>query len=117
MQLTICVQATCEGMSAHLVEVYSADIDRFLQSFITLPGRCGRKDIWLGLNDRASEGHFVWPSTQTSPSYTNWNQGEPNNNGRGEDCVYKPVESGWNDNPCWIKMKFVCQFRYVFTGY
>ena len=32
-------------------------------------------------------------------NYTNWNIGEPNENG-GEDCVEMYVDGKWNDDSC-----------------
>lgn len=64
------------------------------------------KGIWLGLNDAAVEGTFVWSSGQSS-SYTNWTPGNPSNDTgidpNGEDYVhmygfgsqYGPGQ--WND--------------------
>ena len=34
--------------------------------------------LWIGFNDRATEGTWVWTSGQ-SPAYTNWYPGEPDN--------------------------------------
>ena len=56
---------------------------------------------WIGLEDFAMEGKFVWASTQESPEYTHWQAGEPNNYGRGEDCVMiKNSSKEWIDEDC-----------------
>ena len=34
---------------------------------------------WIGLNDIANEGSFVYNSDQSSISWENWRNGQPNN--------------------------------------
>src|SRR6266542_682232 len=63
--------------------------------------------LWLGLTDRQAEGSFVWVSGETS-SYTHWSQGQPDNNGGGENFAHMwfpgfnpgfggPYDRYWND--------------------
>src|SRR6266542_5925551 len=63
--------------------------------------------LWLGLTDRQAEGNFVWVSGETS-SYTHWSQGQPDNNGGGENFAHMwfpgfnpgfggPYDRYWND--------------------
>ena len=63
---------------------------------------------WIGHNDRATEGTFVW--SDSAVSFRNWFIGEPNNY-RGEDCTH--VNYGkygeLNDLPCSSKIKSVCK--------
>ena len=53
---------------------------------------------WIGFNDIASEGTWVWDNGDTTP-YTYWNGGEPNN-ARGEDVAvmnWNTSNGRWND--------------------
>ena len=44
-------------------------------------------------------------------SYNSWARGEPNNYGKGEDCVEVNFRSPglWNDRPCHISREFMCE--------
>jgi hypothetical protein len=60
---------------------------------------------WLGLNDIAQEGTFVWADGEQS-GFTDFGAGEPNNNLGIEDCVafnwrLPGAGSEWNDLPCY----------------
>jgi hypothetical protein len=60
------------------------------------------QSVWIGLNDLAVEGSFVWESGASvipGVSYTNWQPGEPNNLG-DEDAVEMLTNADsnrWND--------------------
>ena len=53
----------------------------------------------LGGTDQAAEGTWVWV-TGESWTYNNWNGGEPNDYGGGEDYLQLnwAVTGGWNDH-------------------
>lgn len=53
---------------------------------------------YIGLTDEITEGTFLWVDG-TPLSYTNWNPGEPNNAGGGEDYVAISNTGTWNDTP------------------
>ena len=100
-------------MSAGLAEVYSADVNDVLKTMIKATGYTGKdRSTWLGLNDLAKEGTFVWDSSGKTPSFTDWKSGEPNNKG-DEDCVNLFIHdfAKWNDASCHSKYRFVCQLR------
>ena len=45
-------------------------------------------DFWIGANDIASEGNWVWANgNRASRSELIWDRGQPQNSGGGEDCV------------------------------
>jgi hypothetical protein len=67
---------------------------------------------WFGLNDRASEGTFVW-ADGTTPAFTYWGPNEPNDSG-GEDCAqlyYSNADNtgSWNDQSCTSSYDYVCR--------
>lgn len=61
------------------------------------------RGLWIGLNDAASEGNFVWVSGE-AVSYRNWDVSEPNNFGGNENYAHlfwpgDPRQPHWNDAP------------------
>ncbi|HPC17842.1 MAG TPA: PA14 domain-containing protein [Candidatus Hydrogenedentes bacterium] len=72
-----------------------------------------RSDFWIGANDSAVEGAWIWDQESVNffngdytngavvpPWYANWNDQEPNNVGN-EDCGVFYYSSGkWNDLAC-----------------
>jgi hypothetical protein len=58
-------------------------------------------DLWIGLTDQAVEGTFAWISGEPV-TYTNWDTGEPNDGGTGEDYADMRKNNPaafWNDLP------------------
>lgn len=64
---------------------------------------------WIGLSDAEVEGTFVWTDGST-PRFTAWAEGEPNDSGGLEDCAEMDVVSGlWNDVACDATRGFICE--------
>ena len=101
-------QATCEDAGVQMLSIGSKSEDDF--AFDTA-NTVSNEKWWIGLNDQAVEGKFVWESG--SPfSYDGWAPGEPNDAGGAEDCTqlnrFYP-EKGWNDEPCESPFFFICE--------
>jgi|GEM_PF-2709767 len=54
-------------------------------------------ETWIGLNDRDSEGTFVWTSGEPV-TYTNWAPGEPSDSTGDENAAYLHSTGQWNDS-------------------
>ena len=56
------------------------------------------RSLWIGLNDAASSGNFVWSSGEPV-IYTNWYSGEPNNIGLEHyvNMVEEAAPGEWNN--------------------
>ena len=94
----------CINMGGHLVTIADAAEQTFV--FNTWPSG------WIGFNDEASEGNFVWV-TGEPVTYTNWNPGEPNNAGN-EDYAQFVGGGKWNDLPN-TSLPYVIEFDYIVT--
>jgi len=82
-----------QRFGAHLATVRSLAENKWIDSTF------GVKNKWIGINDREKEGEYVWSSGEKS-SFTNWNNGEPNNYGGVEDYghIGENPDGKWNDN-------------------
>ncbi len=100
-------EAFAQTLGGHLATVNDAAENQWI--FNTFPALTGvaQPTLWIGLNDAAVEGTFVWASGEPV-SFTFWAPGEPNNTPNadptGEDYAairppgYSPAGS-WNDLP------------------
>ncbi len=96
-------EAEARGLGGHLVTINDAAENQWvLNTFFPLIVNSGPDALlWIGLNDAANEGQFVWASGEPV-TFTNWYPGEPNNLG-GEDYAairnpsQAPPTGSWND--------------------
>ena len=66
--------------------------------------------IWLGATDIQSEGVWIWNSSGSALTYTNWSLGEPQNLGGNENCLHMWLYLGeWNDNTCDNTLATLCE--------
>ena len=92
-------EAKAVQLGGHLVTINNqAEQDWVFSMFASFGGV--DRNLWIGLNDAANEGTFVWSSGEPV-TYTHWSLGEPNS-GAGEHYVHMflPSISGasfWND--------------------
>lgn len=99
--------ATCRDRGLHLVTI---DDDHENSQVSTIASTLGPTHWWMGFNDRAEEGTWVWESPSLDPAYTNWADGQPDNSGE-EDCgelLY--LRDQWNDAECDGLQPFVCEY-------
>jgi gliding motility-associated-like protein len=89
-------QAYAQTLGANLISVQSAAENSCIMNELNRLGQSGV--IWIGFNDEAVEGTFVWYD-QAPVTYTNWNAGEPNNAGN-ENCTQIYPDGLWNDLDC-----------------
>ena len=85
-----------QGVNGHLVTITSASENAFVEGLVP-----DNSIVWIGFTDEVTEGTFLWV-TGEPVIYTNWNGGEPNDSGPGEDYaefLADPPFAGspWND--------------------
>ncbi|MEM1322250.1 MAG: lectin-like protein [Bacteroidota bacterium] len=73
----------------YLVAINSVEENNFISANIT-------ERVFIGLSDAQTEGAFAWVNGDPL-TYTNWNAGEPNDFGSGEDGTEMLVGGLWND--------------------
>ncbi|XP_067236971.1 C-type lectin domain family 4 member D-like isoform X3 [Chanodichthys erythropterus] len=98
----------CQDRGGYLVMIKSEEKQRLVTSFMK---KRINKNVWIGLSDTENEGIMKWVDNSTLNEGF-WIKGEPNNYG-DEDCVtmyLSPDLANWNDFPCSIKCKFICEY-------
>jgi len=76
---------------------------------------------WIGLSDLLSEGNFIWETSHTDLDYSNWDEGEPNDEFGDEDCVIIWLGYKWNDHYCGddshnsVPIHALCQTDLIFS--
>ena len=91
----------CEGYQAHLVEINTREENEAIKAEIDRRGFKARKiEFWLGITDRQSEGDWVLESNGERIPFSDWDESEPNDKGKGEDCAHFNKDNKWNDLHC-----------------
>ena len=98
-------KAFCEEQGGHVVTITSAEENEFVLSLFS------DTYIWLGGNDEAEEGKFVWDTGEYF-FYTNWDDGEPNNKGAtgNQDNMLMYSWGNWDDIEGSVSYPFVCEW-------
>lgn len=114
----VAAEDRCQAAGASLVKLASKEESDFVMTTVA-----SRSSPWIGYNDRAKEGAFVWTDgtsctrydANTPSSWCNffsWCSGEPNNSG-GEDCVHVANVYHWNDASCSDARASICQYKWT----
>ncbi|XP_072174350.1 macrophage mannose receptor 1-like [Diadema setosum] len=96
----------CVNMGGDLASFHSSEEENYIYAN---SGSTQSSGYWIGLHDRSTEGGFEW-SDGTPVEHTNWNGGEPNDWGSGEDCTEAFFSSRiWNDLYCNRRRNWICK--------
>lgn len=85
-------QADAEALGGFVATVWDSDHNDRLRVAANNAGFTG--PLLIGYSDAATEGFFRWHGTNSG--YSNWREGEPNNDG-DEDYVHLRGNGEWND--------------------
>ncbi len=89
-------RAYCQLQNRELLQLDDAAEELWAYEVVAEPG-----SIWLGATDALVEGTWRWPDGSALDAYLNWDDGQPNDSGGGEDCAVLHSGMGrWNDVPC-----------------
>lgn len=67
------------------------------------------RGMWVGLSWKGAQLGWQWDDS-SEVSYTNWDNGEPNDyGGVAEDCTELHKSGFWNDNPCSTLYPYMCK--------
>jgi len=99
------------GQSGYLASITSAAEQAFLNAFVNV----NSVEAWLGGSDEETESVWKWldgPEAGQVFTYTNWNDGEPNNQGGVEHYLQGWFIGGvlWNDFPAFPDDFFVLSY-------
>ncbi|XP_038573591.1 macrophage mannose receptor 1-like [Micropterus salmoides] len=98
-------QRQCRNDGGDLVSIRNVEDQSFVISQL---GYASADELWIGLNDRKTEGLFDW-SDHTTVSFTSWEFGKPSGPFEIKDCVLISGENGnWADRVCEEKHGFIC---------
>ena len=96
----------CQSMGMDYAAINSAAEEDFVVAY--RDAVASGSYLWLGLNDIAVAGKFVW-SNGDPVTYLNWASGEPNGSGSC-GCLYGGGNV-WYENTCTNNYRAVCESR------
>lgn len=102
--------SSCSGDLAHLASAVTEKENDFLYRFVEgLSPELPPESVWIGLNDIAIEGEYVWTDNSVSV-FRSWANGQP----ASPDCAAMPGEfatSTWVMLPCGEPLPYICKMR------
>ncbi|XP_019644914.1 PREDICTED: collectin-10-like [Branchiostoma belcheri] len=99
--------ATCRQDGGTLAMPRDAETNAYLTS--VHKAMAVYSGFWIGLSDQNEEGVFEWVDGTALGEYSSWVPGEPNEYGEHKDCVLHMGRGTWNDEPCRIPARFICE--------
>ncbi|KAM3604133.1 uncharacterized protein V6R79_006931 [Siganus canaliculatus] len=98
-------QKECRKEEGDLASIHNVEDQSFVISQL---GYASNDELWIGLNDKKTEGLFDW-SDHSTVTFTSWQYGKPSVGTEADDCVLIRGENGnWADRSCDEKHGFIC---------
>jgi hypothetical protein len=95
----------CLDHGLDLASIHDIESAEFVSQMLL--ERLHMPEAWIGLNDRESEGAFVW-TDGSRLDFDRWLPYSPRRDGEETDCVLN-LPDGWVDLPCADPHAFVCR--------
>ncbi|XP_063409895.1 perlucin-like protein [Mytilus trossulus] len=104
-------KSSCQSKASMLAEVVSSDQRDFLKT----KAEENRYTFWLGGTDIVTESVWMWTTSQTTFTFTDWHPNNPSNDDGNENCLEmrQSVDFLWNDNFCYHTNNYICQRPYI----
>ena len=102
----------CQLAGGDLVSIESDEENVLVNELAALLDGEGDDDIWIGANDILVEDSFVWGDELVPFVFARWDNGEPDDNGGGQDCgVIEGDEDDllWSDRDCVRDHSYMCE--------
>ncbi|XP_052799805.1 C-type lectin domain family 10 member A-like isoform X2 [Mya arenaria] len=99
----------CQAHGAHLITIDDVHENNFVLSVVE--DHIGVL-WWIGLTDSITEGEWKWIPSDESPSFTFWDEGQPeDHSSRDQDCValHNSFHYKWHDDVCTMKHPPICE--------
>ncbi|XP_031156665.1 asialoglycoprotein receptor-like 1 isoform X2 [Sander lucioperca] len=105
----------CQTHGAHLVVLNNVEELDYISKVVEI-----RYNYWIGLVERAHEGHWSWvDGTDFNSTPTFWDEGQPDDwdyRENGEDCgqIHSSVtrkRKMWNDADCNLSYPYICETK------
>ncbi|XP_014899453.1 macrophage mannose receptor 1-like isoform X2 [Poecilia latipinna] len=98
-------QQTCRKDGGDLASIRNMEDHSFITTEL---GYASTDELWIGLNDKKTEGLFDW-TDHTTVTFTSWQFGKPQGGNNQNDCVLVRGENGnWDDRDCKESHGFIC---------
>jgi subtilisin-like proprotein convertase family protein len=88
------------NMGGHLVTIDNANEQNWVYDTFGNYGGTNR-NLWIGLNDVATAGNYVWSSGET-PGYYDWVTGQPDNSCNGNERYTLMLGATNTDSSLWV---------------
>ncbi|XP_048729451.1 perlucin-like protein isoform X2 [Ostrea edulis] len=101
----------CHMLGAKLVEIESKEENDFLKEHAKTAHQHEQSGFWIGGTDAVVEDTWVWMTSQTEFSFSDWARNFPDDYDSNEDCahMWSDVDFSWNDSHCDERMNFICE--------
>ncbi|CAG2231999.1 unnamed protein product [Mytilus edulis] len=103
-------EQSCKQIGGNLAKIEDAAENKWIKD-----NRSEQDHYWIGLTD-LKEGAWRWSYDQTLATYKPWHSGY-GSKGTGYNCglIYHVSSYTWLDEPCTIKLRYVCESHFFFT--